>query len=201
MTVKPSGHISYFNNLKQPSELQQTLWQRLDIFGHDACRIRKTGTIWLIEGTAIFGNSNASSNLNYHLTFNEDWSSRSNRISGWSSTNEIKLLIERDANSQWKLNGEIIASLQGSLDLDLGFTPATNTNAIRRLHLDIGERRETVAAWLDASDWRLKPLKQSYERLTNNLYEYRSMNNNFCARLTTNGFGVVTEYPSLWTTS
>lgn len=181
--------------------MQNILWQRLDISGHDACRIRKTGTTWSIEGTAIFADTKTSSHLNYHLTFDKDWSSLGGRISGWQDSHEITLLIERNANNQWKLNNDTVASVQGSRDLDLGFTPATNTNAIRRLHLDIGEKRETVAAWLDTSDSQLKPLAQSYERLTNTLYEYRSTNNNFHARLTTNDFGVVIKYPNLWTTS
>jgi hypothetical protein len=54
----------------------------------------------------------------------------------------------------------------GLLDVDLGFTPASNTNAIRRLDLGIGETTETIAVWLDTADWTVKPLTQSYERLS-----------------------------------
>ena len=84
------------------------------------------------------------------------------------------------------------------LDVDLGFTPASNTNAIRRLDLRIGASAETTALWLDTDDWTLKPLHQIYTRTGPNRYDYASPQHDYRATLVTDDFGAVLTYPALW---
>jgi len=43
----------------------------------------------------------------------------------------------------------MIGGVDALRDIDLGFTPATNMNAIKRLQLPIGEHAEFTAVWLD----------------------------------------------------
>lgn len=178
---------------------QLVLWRRLDLPGHDACRIRQLGASWIIEGTAVFAEEGRASRLSYDLICNEDWSSRKAQISGWAGQREIDLTIECDGYGLWQVNERTVASVEGLLDLDLGFTPATNTNAIRRLNLGVGEGVETVAAWLDTADWTLKPLEQSYKRAEPRLYRYHSPLHDYHADLTTDAFGLIVDYPDLWT--
>ena len=71
---------------------QLVLWRRLDLPGHDACRIRQLGASWIIEGTAVFAEEGRPSRLSYDLICNEDWSSRKAQISGWASAYEICVL-------------------------------------------------------------------------------------------------------------
>ena len=85
------------------------------------------------------------------------------------------------------------------MDIDLGFTPATNTVAVRRSCLAPGASVENTAAWFDESDWTLKPLRQTYHRVTEDRYEYESPANGFKATLLLDGAGLVRDYPSLWT--
>ncbi|MGP1256067.1 MAG: putative glycolipid-binding domain-containing protein [Kiloniellales bacterium] len=174
------------------------LWRRLDLPGHDACRIRRQGTSWILEGTAVFAQQGRPSRLSYEVVCNEDWTSRTAQISGWSEDREIDLKIECDGYCLWTVNDRSVASVEGLVDLDLGFTPATNTNAIRRLDLAVGQRSDSVAAWLDTSDWALKRLEQSYERIAEDRYDYRSKLHGYRADLTTDAFGIVAEYPDLW---
>ena len=51
------------------------------------------------------------------------------------------------------------------LDIDLGFTPATNMVAIRRLGLRVGQEAEAPAAWLNYKTMRLATLAQKYLRI------------------------------------
>lgn len=90
------------------------------------------------------------------------------------------------------------AALNGLPDIDLAFTPASNTNAIRRLSLSDGETADSAAVWLDTADWTIKPLPQTYRRMHAGAYHYTSPLHGYSAVLTVEGFGIVTDYPGLW---
>lgn len=173
------------------------LWRRLDVEGHDSCRVSRREDGWLLEGAAVFLDDGAPAKLDYEVACDEVWRSRRGRVSGWAGNKRIDLLVERTGDI-WFFNGRSVAEISGTNDLDLGFTPATNTNAIRRLNLSIGGRAETVAAWLDPSDWTVKPLAQSYERLASGIFDYRSPDHNYRENLHTDEFGFVRNYPGLW---
>ncbi|MCR9255499.1 MAG: putative glycolipid-binding domain-containing protein [Alphaproteobacteria bacterium] len=177
---------------------QSILWRRLDAPGHEACFVRWTGANWLIEGAAVGRDRGAASMLNYALVCDHNWMARKAAVSGWTPEGEIDLAIDRDTSGTWRVNGIAVPEVDGALDLDLGFTPATNTLAIRRLGLDVGESADIAAAWLDVSDWMMKPLAQGYDRLDEDHYRYRSPGNDYEARLETDPFGMVTAYPGLW---
>lgn len=78
--------------------------------------------------------------------------------------------MTQDAAGIWTVDGVEIDGVRGLLGIDLGFKPATNTDAIRRLGHAIGEEVETTAVWLDVDEWCFKPLRQVYRRLTDREY-------------------------------
>lgn len=173
------------------------LWRRLDCEGSDACRLRSDSGGWLIEGVAASRSGGVIAALSYRVEIDADWTSRSARIDGFSDGRDIHLEIVR-GNGRWTLNRETVPEVGGLVDIDLGFTPATNFNAIRRLDLDIGESTETTAVWLDTEDWRIKPLVQTYRRIALNRYAYASPAHGYRAELETDDFGMITHYPELW---
>jgi hypothetical protein len=177
--------------------LRAILWRRLDCEGSDACRVRSVHDGWLIEGAAAWQSVDVVAALSYRVEIDADWTSRAAHVSGFAGGRSIHLEIAR-GNGGWTLNGEAVPEVDCLVDIDLGFTPATNLNAIRRLDLDIGERTETTAAWLDTDDWRIKPLVQSYRRIGERRYAYASPAHGYRAELETDDFGMVTHYPDLW---
>ncbi len=171
-------------------------WDRLDISGTDACRISQHVEGWTLEGTAIFAAPETSC-LHYRLDCAPDWTTTQATVSGWVGRLDKGLHIQRGPQG-WTCNGAPVAGASGLLDVDLGFTPASNTNAIRRLDLRIGDSAETTALWLDTEDWTLKPLHQIYTRTGQNSYDYASPLHGYRATLITDDFGVVQTYPDLW---
>jgi uncharacterized protein len=180
------------------SDTHVILWRRIDIIGHDACRISPTDGGWTIEGTALFLEAGKPSKLNYSVVCDKQWRSCSARAWGWIGGASIDMALERNEERTWRASGAPLRDLDGVLDLDLGFTPATNTNAIKRMKLEIGQQLDTVAAWLDPSDWTVKPLAQSYKRLDIRTYDYHSPLHGYRATLRTDDFGFVVDYPNLW---
>lgn len=171
------------------------IWRRVDSRGHDACRIKREDADWVLSGAAVYLENQIITSVSYQVVCDPDWVTKSVVISGWSGSKDLNLKIVRQPNSGWLFNGINVAAVSGCADVDLGFTPATNTCAIRRLNLEIGQREAAVAAWLDTSDWTLKPLEQYYHRKSQTTYEYGSPDHGFQVLLSTDQFGLVTEYP------
>jgi hypothetical protein len=84
------------------------------------------------------------------------------------------------------------------LDIDLGFSPLTNTLPIRRLNLEIGASAPVRAAWVPVPGFDLLPLEQVYRRLDVSRYRYESGGGRFVADLDVDEEGLVLEYPRFW---
>jgi hypothetical protein len=82
------------------------------------------------------------------------------------------------------------------VDVDLSFTPATNTLPIRRLGLAVGEEAEIAVAWLVWPELRFERARQRYTRLAEDRYRYTQ--DDFEAELTVDKEGLVLEYEGLW---
>jgi len=84
------------------------------------------------------------------------------------------------------------------MDIDLGFSPATNLLPIRRLGLVVGEEVEVTAAWLPFPSLEFETLAQAYRREGERTYHYESGSGAFVRTLEINDAGFVTSYPGLW---
>lgn len=164
------------------------LWLRQDRPGNDACRFAEAEGGFLIDGSATDANWNV---VRYRVRARDDGTTRRARIGANS-----RIFIRRAPDGEWTLNGTPVPGLEDALDIDLGFTPATNTLALRRLALPVGGSAEITAAWFDPDDEWLKPMPQTYRRLDETSYDYTSPR--YAARLTVDAMGIVREYEGLW---
>jgi hypothetical protein len=97
-------------------------------------------------------------------------------------------------------DGKPLSEVAGALDVDLGFTPATNTLPIRRLALAVGESAPVRSCWLRFPELRLEPLEQTYTRESEQTFRYQALVDGepFMARLDTDAHGRVLRYEGLW---
>lgn len=84
------------------------------------------------------------------------------------------------------------------MDIDLGFTPAANLVAIRRLALKVGEHAEAPAAYLKFPSMRLVKLPQNYWRTGRSRYKYEAPTVGYSETLQVMRSGVVSKYPGLF---
>ncbi len=84
------------------------------------------------------------------------------------------LELRSDHNGYWRVNGEAAPHLTGCSDIDLGWTPATNTVPIRRLDLDVGDTANIVAAWIRFPELDVVANQQHYTRIASDRWRYRS---------------------------
>ena len=59
-------------------------------------------------------------------------------------------------------------------DIDLGWTPATNTIPIRRLKLEVGETSSITAVWVRFPELDVVRNEQRYTRLASDRWRYQS---------------------------
>jgi hypothetical protein len=174
------------------------LWRRLDTAGHDACRLAWMGRGWRLDGAAVFRQENVPACLAYSVVCDGGWRTRKGVVQGWLGGRRIELRVEHAVDGAWTLNGHIVPHLDGCVDADFGFTPATNTLQLRRVALEVGQAVDVPVAWLDVSAGTLDVLHQRYERRDATRYWYEAPRFDFCALLEVRGDGFVGKYPDLW---
>ncbi|RYY61478.1 MAG: hypothetical protein EOO24_59045, partial [Comamonadaceae bacterium] len=126
------------------------LWQRLDVPGHDACRLEHSDAAWQLDGAAVFRQADGQiAQLHYRVRCDSAWHTQWGTVRGWIGNRAVDLSAVHDAKGRWTLNDTPVADLAHCVDLDLGFTPATNLIALRRMHLQPGEQSAAPAAFFD----------------------------------------------------
>jgi uncharacterized protein len=108
-----------------------------------------------------------------------------------------------DGRGSWTgPDGRAIEFLKGCLDVDVMATPFTNTLAIRRLGLAVGEAREIEVAYVRIPDLELSRARQRYTCLEKNgegaHYLYESLEGDFKAELAVDVEGLVLAYQGVW---
>ena len=173
-------------------------WRRIDQPGHDACRIERQGDGWRVAGAAVFMEETLPCQLAYTVECDAGWRTRSAQIRGFAGTEPVALDISVDDHQRWLLNGVEQRELAGALDIDLGFTPATNMLPIRRLEVPVDGAADVRAAWLPFPDLVLTPQYQIYRRTAANKLTFAAPAIDFRAELTVDPDGLVTSYAGLW---
>lgn len=174
------------------------VWRRIDTPGHDACRLTHPAGGWQIEGTAIFVQGGAHGHLAYRVRCNDEWQTRDAGVRGWLGPRSVELTVRRTDNGEWRLNGAAVEGLSECVDLDLGFTPATNLLQLRRIALHEGEGKDVPVAWLNVGDGTLSLLRQRYERRGARTYWYEAPRFEYAAMLDVDDSGFPKRYPDLW---
>ena len=175
------------------------LWRRLDAPGHDACRLDWSGAGWRLEGTAVFRHAGGPAQLAYYVVCDATWRPQQGHVQGWLGAESVELNVVRTQARKWTLNGLVVPGVGDCIDLDFGFTPATNVLQLRRLALEVGQAADAPAAWLSGlSAGTLELLPQRYERRAAATYWYEAPSVGYAALLDVDPNGFILRYPGLW---
>jgi hypothetical protein len=172
-------------------------WQRLDKPGSELARLREEEEGFELSGTVLLFLDGTGWEIGYEIEGDALWRTRRVSVSCRGSLGDRALLLEADGEGHWTRGGETLAPVEGSLDVDLSFSPATNTLPIRRLALTVGGAAPVRAAWILFPSLEVKPLEQTYTRETERRYRYGS-STGFRTSIEVDEAGLVTEYPGLW---
>ena len=175
-------------------------WRRLDVRGREDARIEQVAGGWRLTGDVDVEEAASIARLRYRIECDPEWRTRTALVESEADGRAIRVALAADGAGQWTRDGAPLPEIAGVIDIDLGFTPATNPLPIRRLGLVIGASEQVRSAWLRFPGLRVEPLEQTYTREAADVFRYRALVDGepFVARLDTDPFGRVVRYEGLW---
>jgi uncharacterized protein len=192
------------------SPLRTVLWQRIYSPGSEWCAVEQESDGWRLHGIVLTEVASVPVLLHYAVALATDWSTRvveiAMRSGAASEPRTLKLTVAPD--QRWQIvrvpvpdpamPADDVVTLHGLVDVDLGFSPVTNTLPIRRLDPAIGEAIAVTAAWVRFPELTVEPLPQRYIRLAERRYRYESAGGAFVAEIEVDDLGLVTTYEGGW---
>ncbi len=173
------------------------IWTRLDRPGRDTAVLRPQAGGWMLEGAAAFDHERGPATVAYRMEVDDRWEATRGTVSGFVGGQAVHHEILHD-DVGWRLDGVRIESLNDLVDLDYGFTPATNVLQLKRIRLSLGQKADVPAAWFDLDSVSLIELPQTYERRGDASYWYEAPTVPYRALLEVAPNGFVRFYPGLW---
>jgi len=178
--------------------IESVLWQSLQRPGLERLELSQVQNGWLLRGTILTDSETGPAEAAYQIACDSNWRTQQADISLRHASGERRVQITTQ-NGCWYENGKENQAVAEAIDIDLGWSPSTNTLPIRRLNLAIGQSSgPVVAAWISLPDLRLQPLPQEYTRRAKDRYLYTSAAGAFKAEIMVNDHGVVLEYENFW---
>lgn len=175
--------------------MASVLW-RNEEGGADRCTLESGTAGFRLHGIALLADDAAPVEARYAVDGDGFWRTRrADVVVAWPDR-LVELLLEADGVGGWTLDGRKLAAVEGCLDVDLAFTPATNTLPLRRIELEVGEAAEVECAWLRFPELSVERALQRYERLASDRYRFSS--GSFSAELGVDRNGLVLDYSGLW---
>lgn len=154
----------------------------------DEAGARADGRVLIVlDGTPL--------SVHYHVAHDPSWNLRSAEVELEHAGARRTLALARDARGRWSRDGSECPELAGCEDVDLMFSPYTNTPVLLARPLAPGGERILRAAWVTVPELAVRVAEQEYTRLgTGERYRYRNRTSGFTGELTLDPDGLVREY-------
>lgn len=156
---------------------------------------------WRLRGGTTAVESGRSWAVEYELSADADWITRTARIVCRSAAGQRQTTLEADRSGNWAIDGEPAPQLAGCLDVDLESSAMTNTLPIHRLALAVSQEVSAPAAYVRAPDLIVERLDQTYLRVADEgvgqSYDYTAPIFDVRCRLKYDAAGLLLDYPGL----
>ena len=126
------------------------------------------------HGVVVLPLDGVPCHIDYDVVVDGEWRSRVATATITTPAGVRRIGLTSDLDGHWRLDGVPASQLDGCSDIDLGWTPATNTLPIRRLGLAVGETATITAAWVRYPELDVLAVEQEYTRLADDRWRYRS---------------------------
>jgi hypothetical protein len=178
--------------------LRTVRWRRVDGSGTEECRLSWAEGRPQIEGSVLVAIDGVSWRIEYTVDCDVRWQTHEVIVRATGDGSSRSITLRADRRGHWWVDDRGRADLDGCLDVDLSFTPSTNTLPIRRLELPMNQAADVCAAWVRFPELTVERLAQRYTRIGDGRYLYESRSGAFQAELLVDEDGVVRSYPGGW---
>jgi hypothetical protein len=182
----------------------QVMWRDIGGASLELCDLREgeydDGN--LLSGHVLLEHAGRPMEIHYRIETDERWRTLmvNSSLRNLPGNHDGRILLWSDGEGRWRSgegDGAHAPEFDGTFDVDLGFTPATNLLPIRRLSLDVGQSAPVRAVWLQFPEFQLQPFQQTYTRLTKDTYRYQS-EGGFESEITVDERGLPVTYRDGW---
>jgi hypothetical protein len=185
-----------------PPSATRILWQRLDLPGQEWSEVVRAAHGMVVSGVSVGAFDGLPHRVEYAIETDADGRTRRVTVEAQGADNRTLDLVA-DGMGRWASAGETVidaVDAPAALDVDLGFSPVTNSLPIWRLSptLAVGDSGKIRVAWVLYPSLEVVLGEQWYDRLGARRWRYRS--GGFEAQLDVGDDGLVDTYQGLFRT-
>jgi uncharacterized protein len=174
------------------------LWTGREYYSLENCLVNTTSHGSEINSIIVGKYEEKIYRVEYKIRTNSNWETVYAEVQSQHSDRKEKSIFEGDGKGNWFVDGQQAEQFDGCIDIDIPLTPFTNTLPINRLKLAQGDEQQIQVIYIDLLQRQITPVKQKYTRLSNTLYHYENVPNDFEAKIEVDELGFVVDYPSLF---
>jgi hypothetical protein len=178
--------------------LRTVLWRNDEYHMVEYCSLKDRGQESVFEGVVVAVADEKPLRIAYQVVCDGQGLTRSVEVDAVGGLGEHHIQLAVDGQRAWFWNGKELPECKGFSDVDLGFSPSTNSLPIRRLMLTPGESQTLTATWVRFPQFDVITFPQRYTRLSANRYRFESLLSDFQAELVVDEVGIVQQYGEFW---
>lgn len=176
----------------------ELIWQHLNAVGWEHVRVSSDHPGWNVYDSILVREHDGQIlRGGYTLVTDKAWRTLELRLMMESSPGVMEgvhLLTEGDGH--WTdANEQPMPELDGCLDVDIQWTPLTNSLPVNRLGSRLRDASEIRVAYISLPDLTVKPMSQRYRRINEATVSYTSPTVPNGASLVVDADGLVQHYP------
>jgi uncharacterized protein len=179
----------------------ELIWQHHEAPGWEHVRVMTDHPGWTVFDS-ILVREHAGQVLRggYTLVTDKEWRALELRLMIETSPGAMEgIHLLSEGQGRWTDADENhMPQLDGCLDLDIQWSPLTNSLPINRIPLREGEESEIQVAYISLPQLAVTPITQRYLRLNDSEVRYISGTRDFESEITHDEEGYVVSYPTLF---
>jgi hypothetical protein len=176
-------------------------WHCVQLASSEHCVFIEDDDGFTFRGVVVAPLALEPCHIDYAVLVDRRWRPHHVRATIVTPARRREIELRRHDGGGWDLDGATATHLATCDDVDLGWSPATNTIPIRRLGLRVGESATVTAAWIRFPELDVVNNEQRYTRLGTDHWRYQAGEYEF-ELVTDAGTGLVLAYgDDLWRAS
>lgn len=188
----------YIISLKISFMQKSFAWKSVEYHSRENCTVRTQGELLEIYSEVEGTYEGKSLGFTYLIRVNNLWETLYCSLTAAIDEEIFRYDLEQTISRRWTLNGAYRPEFDGCTEVDIPLTPFTNTLPINRLHLSLLQETQIKVVYIDVMAQKLKPVRQKYKKLSETLYHYENVPNDFEADIKVDKEGFVLDYPELF---
>ncbi len=178
--------------------VKNIVWKGIDDGTMEYCRIQYNRDAILVA-SAITGHSgDIPVQIDYNIKLTNDWNVQSFTVNSNIDNVTNVFALHTDGKGTWFNEIQELQDFRGCYDIDIVFTPFTNSLPVNRLSFSDNETKAIDVVYINALEASMTRKQQFYTRLDEHIYHFENNEHDFVADIEMDSDGLVVSYPGLF---